>query len=259
MRGVKDDRLFQALITILLAALLSTPADAQTARRQTYTVRGEILSLVDGLPLPNIRVYLKGTEYSAISDSNGVFEIKGVPAGVYDVIAKYPDFDATILKDVAVPPTAKKSFVFNLEPATAAKSLPFVDRPAPDSLGYLEGELTVRIDAYSPTLEQGYLQLRAAVAGDIRQGYLYPQQWKILPVDDQRFRFKFYVPRGKRYRLYVIWREAREAYIADRIVDVFRAPNDPKAAAIFDLRARRLRTGIRYSVDLSSLLNSRFQ
>ncbi|MFQ5628681.1 MAG: carboxypeptidase-like regulatory domain-containing protein, partial [bacterium] len=114
--------LFLVLLNICTFAVF---AQAQQPGRQTYTVRGEILSLVDGLPLANIRVYLKGTDYNAVSDSAGVFVIKGVPTGTYDVIAKYPDFDATILKDVIVPPPARKSFVFNLEPAEKATPLPY--------------------------------------------------------------------------------------------------------------------------------------
>lgn len=223
---------------ILCVAILlgSHMAYGQVQEGKTYTVRGEILSLVDGLPLSNIAVFLKGTDYTAHSDSNGVFEIKKVPAGVYDVIAKYPDFDATILKGVAVPPSAKKSFVFNLEPADNSKPLPYLNSPPPDSLGFIEGEIKVQIDAYSAAMDNGFLLLKAAVAGDLRQGYIYPQRWKILPVNDQNFRYKFYLPKGKSYRLYLIWQETREAYLYDRILDVVRAKDNPQAALVFDLR-----------------------
>lgn len=253
MRRLKEFK-NSALLTMTSLLLLCSQVMGQIPTRQTYTVRGEILSLIDGLPLPNIEVYLKGTNYSAISDSNGVFQIKGVPAGTYDIVAKYPDFDATILKDVVVPPPARKSYVFNLEPVAATRSLPYVDRPAPDTLGSLQGEITIRIDAYSKDLERGYLQLRATVVGDLRQGYLYPQEWKVLPVDDQRFRFRFYLPKGKRYRLFLIWREPKDAYTVDRIVDVVRSEKDPSSAIVFDLRTQSMYTGIHYQVELSSLL-----
>ena len=250
----KDCSLKRLYLVLLLIGLTLGTLQAQQPGRQTYTVRGEILSLVDGLPLANIRVYLKGTDYNAISDSAGVFRINGVPAGTYDVIAQYPDFDATILKDVAVPPPAKKSFVFNLEPAEKATPLPYFDKPAPDTLGYLEGEIKVKIDSYNTSLENGHLLLRAVVAGDLRQGFIYPQKWKILPVDDQNFRFKFFLPKGVSYRLYLIWQEQREAYVSDRIVDVRRAQDNPQAALVFDLSSRASITGIRYAFDLSKVM-----
>lgn len=254
MFTVKDYSLKNLYFVLLLISLALGTLHAQQTRRQTYTVRGEILSLVDGLPLPNIRVYLKGTDYNAVSDSAGVFRIKGVPAGAYDVIAKYPDFDATILKDVVVPPPARKSFVFNLEPAEATAPLPYYDKPAPDSLGYLEGLIKVEIDAYNTSLEKGYLLLRAVVAGDPRQTFIYPQKWKILPVDDQSFRFKFFIPKGKSYRLYLIWQEKREAYVSDRIVDVLRALDNPQAALVFDLSSNASISDIRYAFDLSKVM-----
>lgn len=249
MFKVKDKTPAFALFILLSMMICVQSAFAQQTNRKTYTVRGEILSLVDGLPLANIAVYLKGTDHSAYSDSNGVFEIKGVPAGTYDVIAKYPDFDATILKGVAVPPPAKKSFVFNLEPANNSRPLPYLTSPPPDSLGLIEGEIRVKIDAYSAAMENGRLLLKAAVAGDMRQGYLYPQKWKILPVDDQNFRFKFYLPKGKSYRLYLIWQEAREPFVYDRIIDVVRASDNPQAALLFDLSGRSIRS-VRYTIDL---------
>lgn len=247
MFAVKDYKIRFLFLTLLQLGIATQFLFAQQPTRQTYTVRGEILSLVDGLPLANIRVALKGTDYQAVSNSAGVFEVKGVPAGTYDVIAKYPDFDATILKDVIVPPTAQKSFVFNLEPAEQTKPLPYIDSPAPDSLGYLEGEIIVNIDAYNASLENGNLVLKGVVVGDSRFGYYYPQKWKILPVNDQNFRFKFYLPRGKSYRLYLVWHETQEAFLYDRIIDVIRAPENPKAALTFDLSAQSKISGIRYS------------
>jgi hypothetical protein len=247
MFTVKDYTIKFIFLAMLQLGAATQLIFAQQPSRQTYTVRGEILSLVDGLPLANIRVALKGTDFQAVSNSAGVFEIKGVPAGTYDIIAKYPDFDATILKDVIVPPPAKKSFVFNLEPADGAKPLPYVDSPAPDSLGYLEGEIGVNIDAYSAALENGNLVLKAIVVADPRHSYFYPQEWKILPVSDQIFRFKFYLPKGKSYRLYLVWQETQEAFLFHRILDVIRAPENPKAALVFDLSAQSKISGIRYA------------
>ncbi|MFQ5633432.1 MAG: hypothetical protein ACE5I1_32090, partial [bacterium] len=120
--------------------------------------------------------------------------------------------------------------------------------------GYLEGEIKVKIDSYNASLEKGHLLLRAVVAGDLRQGFIYPQKWKILPVDDQSFRFKFHLPKNKTYRLYLIWQEVQEAFVSDRIVDVLRAQDNPQAALVFDLSMRASISGIQYAFDLSQVM-----
>lgn len=227
------------IASLLLAAgmlLHEAPAHAQ----RTYTVKGQVFSLVDGLPLPDIRVALKGTTFAGVTDSTGTFRIRGVPPGTYDVIAKYPDFDATILRGVRVPPATQKAFVFNLEPAREVAPIPLksvVD--VPDSLGLLEGVIHVRIDTFRTSLERGHLVLKAVVKGNLLESYTYPQHWTLLPQEQQYMRFRFFVPVGQEYRLYLIWQEKKDDFLRERIVDVARDPRDAQRAATFDLRTRR--------------------
>lgn len=219
----------------------------------TYTVRGQVLSLLDGLPIADIEVYLKGTTLHATSDSNGVFVIRGVPPGAYDVVAKYPDFDATILQNVQVPPRAQQTFVFNLEPKTTQKPLPFLDVAPGDSLGVLEGSVEVKIDTFKSHYQDGFLVLRATVAGNLTTSYVYPQKWRLLAVHEQDFRFKFFLPRDKVYRLYLVWQEASSTSIAERIVEVARKSDTPQEAALFDLQTQQIHSQIRIMFDTEKL------
>ncbi len=209
--------------------------EAQNVPR-TYTVRGQILSLTDNLPIPGIEVYLKGTEYTAVTDSLGNFSISGVPPGIYDVIARYPDFDATVLRGVQVPPRARQEFVFNLQPREKPEPLPFIDMQPSDSLGILEGTVVARIDTFKSYFKEGYLQLKAVRRGDLTLSYYYPVRWDVLPVAEQEYRFRFVLPRGEVYHLYVVWKAESPAYIEERILDVARRPENPRAVRHFDLR-----------------------
>ncbi|HHL72338.1 MAG TPA: carboxypeptidase regulatory-like domain-containing protein [Bacteroidetes bacterium] len=229
-------RMKTGLMALLLAAWVFPGVLPAQNLPRTYTVRGQILSLTDNLPIPGIEVYLKGTEYTAVTDSMGNFSISGVPPGVYDVIARYPDFDATVLRGVQVPPRARQEYVFNLQPRQKPAPLPFIDMEPSDSLGILEGTVIARIDTFKSYFKTGYLQLKAVKRNDLTRSYYYPVQWDVLPVAEQEYRFRFVLPRGQTYHLYVVWRSETPAYIEERILDVARKPENPRAVRRFDLR-----------------------
>lgn len=215
---------------------------------QTYTLRGQVYSILDGLPLPNIRVALKGTALTGLTDSSGTFSIRGVPRGRYDLIAKYPNFDATILHDVEIPPSRQQSFVFNLKPVEAIAPLPMRTlRDMPDTLGLLSGTIAVAIDTFLTTYEKGRLVLRAVVRGNLLESYTYSQEWQLLAAARQDFRFQFALPRGKEYRLYLVWRERLANSVKERIVDVVRSEHDAATAATFDLNYQRHIQNVHFS------------
>jgi hypothetical protein len=43
----------------------------------------------NGKPQPLAWIFIPGTPFYAASDSNGVFELKGLPPGLYDIQAQY--------------------------------------------------------------------------------------------------------------------------------------------------------------------------
>ncbi|MDQ7062609.1 MAG: carboxypeptidase regulatory-like domain-containing protein [candidate division KSB1 bacterium] len=235
----------------LMAALMfpaSWPASAQ--RPQTYTLRGQIVSLVDGLPLPGIRVQLKGTSLSAVTDSTGTFVIRKVPQGAYELVAKYPDFEATILKNILIPPRKRQSFVFTLNPVTQPPPLPLSPDELADSLAVLEGRVRVVIDTFRTCYEKGWLVLKAVVAGRIIESYLYPQRWRLLPAPELEFRFLFVVPAGKIYHLYLLWQEEGKGFLKETILHVFRQRD---LARRFDLKQSRHISDIRETINLSKI------
>ena len=69
-------------VTIGPPAASETPAAAKTS-----TIKGRV-TLQDGRPLPGIRVGLRETGLSAVTDSEGRFTIKDVPHGKYTIDAK---------------------------------------------------------------------------------------------------------------------------------------------------------------------------
>jgi hypothetical protein len=94
---------------LLLGLCTASTLQAQLKLPRTYTIRGQIFSVLDNLPIPNVQVVLKGTELGAKTDSTGVFEIHKVPPGIYDLVAKYPDFDAVILSGIEIPPKTQRT------------------------------------------------------------------------------------------------------------------------------------------------------
>ena len=245
-----------ALVMLTVGLWLGWQPESLPAQSpRTYTLKGQILSLLDGMPLPGISVYLKGTSLTAVTDSAGVFRIRRVPPGTYDLVAKYPDFEATILRGINIPPKARKSFVFTLQPEKEVAPVPLIDSVKVDTLGWLEGQVNVRIDTFYQVFEEGWLVLKAMVAGNITESYIYPRLWKLLPVEEQHFRFKFFLPTGKKYRLYLIWRQESGGIIRENIVEVARHPQHPGRARLFDLTNRRSLTGITVNLESAKIAN----
>ena len=226
--------LFGAYLTIGLL-LAATVVRAQINPVRTYTIRGQVFSVLDNLPIPNVQVFLRGTDLGATADSTGVFEIHRVPPGIYDLVAKYPDFDAVILSGIEIPPKTQRTYIFNLNPLASTEPLPYLDLESSDSLGVLEGTVNVKIDTFRAAFKEGWLNLRAVVIDRATEAYVYPVKWRILPAEEQQFRFKFFLPRGQSYRLYLVWQSERKGSIAEKIVDVARVPGKPNVAARFDL------------------------
>ncbi len=248
--AVKRGRCLCALWLMAVAAMLISERPAAAQRTQTYTLRGQIVSLLDGLPLPGIRVKLKGTRLEAVTDSSGTFLIHKVPRGVYELVAKYPDFEATILKNIEVPPRTRQSFVFTLNPETLRPPLPVSLDRLSDSLAVLEGVVSAVIDTFRSRYEKGWLMLKAVVAGKITESYLYPQRWKLLPQPENNYRFQFVLPAGKVYHLFLLWQEEGRGFLKETILHVFRQNG---RARRFDLTRKRRIGDIRETVNLTKI------
>src|SRR5688572_23062708 len=83
------------LIGFLVLTTLAGPAHGQGL--QTGVIAGVIES-ADGAPLPGVTVTatspnLQGSRTVA-TDTNGVYVVRGLPPGVYDVVYEIPSFQA---------------------------------------------------------------------------------------------------------------------------------------------------------------------
>lgn len=93
----------RAFAFALVCLLASVPAFAQGV--QTATISG-IIQSADTLPLPGVTVTatspaLQG-ERVAVSDANGVYSLRGLPAGTYRVSFDLDSFQASFRENVQV-------------------------------------------------------------------------------------------------------------------------------------------------------------
>lgn len=69
-------------LAVLLAGFALFPANAQA---QQATITGKVTAQAGGAPLPDARVYVVGTTLGGATNSEGVYTIRGVPAGNVDI------------------------------------------------------------------------------------------------------------------------------------------------------------------------------
>ena len=69
-------------LAVLLAGIALFPTHAQA---QQSVITGKVTAQAGGAPLPDARVYVVGTTLGAATNSEGVYTIRGVPAGNADV------------------------------------------------------------------------------------------------------------------------------------------------------------------------------
>jgi outer membrane receptor for ferrienterochelin and colicin len=84
----------------LLFLLLPAVAIAQPVGH----IRGRIVDAETGQPLAFTNVVLVGTEWGAMTDSDGRFVVENIPAGVYTVKASYIGYESQTLENVRVAP-----------------------------------------------------------------------------------------------------------------------------------------------------------
>ncbi|MCI0452729.1 MAG: TonB-dependent receptor [Candidatus Latescibacteria bacterium] len=106
------------MIVAIVAALLGLASSSALA--QTGTVTGTVLSAKDNKPLAYANVMIVGTTMGAMSLSDGKFEIKGVPIGVYTVRAMMMGFGNAEKPGVVVNAGATATVAFKLDEKVVA-------------------------------------------------------------------------------------------------------------------------------------------
>ena len=93
-------------LILLLCVLAHTLSSAQT------TMKGKITS--EGQSLSGANIVLKNTKYATISDSMGVYSIKNIPSGNYEVLISYTGFKSQ-KKNISVTDTTEITLDFDLK------------------------------------------------------------------------------------------------------------------------------------------------
>lgn len=103
---------FASALLFVTAFLAVLPVHAQEAGR----IEGRILSAERNRPLEGVNVGLEGTSYGSVTDGAGQYEITGVPAGDYTLVASFVGY-ATQERAVTIEPgqTLTVDFTFNVE------------------------------------------------------------------------------------------------------------------------------------------------
>ncbi|MCH8276250.1 MAG: TonB-dependent receptor [Bacteroidetes bacterium] len=100
------------LIALVWAMVLSLPVLAQSGR-----IKGTVIDLELGDPLPGVEVYLLDTMIGVVTAHNGTFEISGVPAGDYVLEARHLGFESE-RRRIEVRSEASVKVTFSLRQAT---------------------------------------------------------------------------------------------------------------------------------------------
>ncbi|MFC1661198.1 carboxypeptidase regulatory-like domain-containing protein [Gemmatimonadota bacterium] len=73
---------------------ISSPQNRQIRPGSTGALRGRVWDSIRPGPLANATVYLSGTQYSALTDSSGMFVMEDLPQGFYRVSFTHPHIDS---------------------------------------------------------------------------------------------------------------------------------------------------------------------
>lgn len=91
--GTEKRTRFNLALAIFFVLLLSAPL---SSAQDTGSIKGVVLDVYSGDPLPFANVVLVGTQRGAAADQNGEFVIAGVPPGEYQVKATFIGYEAAV-------------------------------------------------------------------------------------------------------------------------------------------------------------------
>ena len=88
--------------SLIVLALLFTPAAASAQRATTGTVTGKVVDS-SGAVIPGVTITLQSPEalgvFSTVSDANGLYRVANLPPATYDVKAELSGFQTVIHRE----------------------------------------------------------------------------------------------------------------------------------------------------------------
>jgi TonB-linked SusC/RagA family outer membrane protein len=73
-----------------------------SAKAQTGVIEGQVTDAQSGDPLPGVNVVIVGSQQGAATDGEGLYQISGVEAGLYDLRASFVGYSDQVVEDVEV-------------------------------------------------------------------------------------------------------------------------------------------------------------
>lgn len=93
---------FRALLAIILSVATATFAFGQKKGSGNGSIVGTVLDAAEGYPLTGATVRIEGTGLGAITDLDGNYSIRDVPAGTYSVVISYISYLTNTVEKVVV-------------------------------------------------------------------------------------------------------------------------------------------------------------
>ena len=91
-----------ARVLLVLAAIATTAGVSALSAQSTGKIEGHVKD-ASGAPIPNATVLITGTSYHAQSDARGYYFIENIPAGTYQVEARYINYKPKGVAGLRVP------------------------------------------------------------------------------------------------------------------------------------------------------------
>ncbi|RMG30347.1 MAG: TonB-dependent receptor [Bacteroidetes bacterium] len=79
------NKLMLACCVVLTAGVLALPA-------QTFRIYGKVMAEGSGEALDSVQIFIPNTPFQTQSNAKGLFQLKGVPTGTYEIVAFYLGF-----------------------------------------------------------------------------------------------------------------------------------------------------------------------
>jgi hypothetical protein len=102
----------------LIFSIILLNASTLIAQPSTGSIAGEIRDNITQQPLPFTNILLEGTTIGAVTNDQGYFSIKNVPAGTYGLKATMIGYQTAVRSDVVVLP--KRNTAVNIELVSSA-------------------------------------------------------------------------------------------------------------------------------------------
>jgi hypothetical protein len=133
----------------------------------TGRIRGAVRSASPGADLLGVDVFVPGSGYLAKTDSDGSYEIGGIPPGSYRLVALHADFGRALASGVVV---ASRNTTLapdlRLEPTKPVVTRLSAQAGAPGDIVEIHGARFGVAEGKQPTVHLGGLQMEVATASD---------------------------------------------------------------------------------------------